>query len=78
MKKSKTCYIIASLIKEIEKQDDAIIEQIGVLNRDLRDENEADIKHNLIYDLAFKQGMSMALGQMSHKLSKLLKDMEEE
>ena len=74
MEKSKMCYIIARKIKELEKRDDDLIKQIDELNEKLR--KETDAKETLMYAIAFKQGASMAFGQIGNSLNTLISEIE--
>lgn len=76
MEKSKMCYIIARKIKELEKWDDDLIKQIDELNEKLQKETDEEVKETLMYAIAFKQGVSMALGQIGNSLNALISEIE--
>lgn len=76
MGKSKMCYIIARKIKELEKRDDDLIKQIDELNEKLQKETDEEVKETLMYAIAFKQGASMAFGQIGNSLNTLISEIE--
>lgn len=78
VEKSKICFIINSFIKQLDREDDAILAKLKLINKELENNSSSEHEQYLREELVYNHGVSIALGSCQKRLEELLQQIKED